>query len=165
VSPRKKPAGSSEAVATNPPPPASCRSNRACPVLGKLARAASACKPVGVAWIFDRPSGETKGETAMRSVNAGDTASAADPARRAAKKRLRSDFSIACGGWGAYVPPPTQQRTCLWPSWLRNDVKRSGNRLVAGSFDRFVNYAHRLDRWALHRGCGCDESENRPIPC
>ncbi len=22
---------------------------------------------------------------------------------------------------------PTQQRTCLWPSWLRNDVKRSGN--------------------------------------
>ena len=23
---------------------------------------------------------------------------------------------------------PTQQRTCLWPSWLRNDVKRSGNR-------------------------------------
>ncbi len=24
--------------------------------------------------------------------------------------------------------PPTQQRTCLWPSWLRNDVKRSGNR-------------------------------------
>jgi len=35
----------------------------------------------------------------------------------------------------------TQQRTCLWPSWLRNDVKRSGNRLVAGSFDRFVNYA------------------------
>ena len=35
--------------------------------------------------------------------------------------------------------PPTQQRTCLWPSWLRNDVKRSGNRMVAGSFDRFVN--------------------------
>jgi hypothetical protein len=25
------------------------------------------------------------------------------------------------------------------PLGLRNDVKRSGNRLVAGSFDRFVN--------------------------
>lgn len=33
---------------------------------------------------------------------------------------------------------PTQQRTCNQPSGLRNDVKRSGNRLVAGSFDRFA---------------------------
>src|ERR1019366_4156756 len=40
------------------------------------------------------------------------------------------------------------------PQWLRNDVKRSGNRLVAGSFDRFVNSAHRLHRWASYRGPG-----------
>jgi len=50
-----------------------------------------------------------------------------------------SRFGLAPGGPGSYVAPPTQQRTCLWPSWLRNDVKRSGNRMVAGSFDRFVN--------------------------
>ena len=37
-------------------------------------------------------------------------------------------FPIAPGGGGSYVAP-TQQRTCLWPSWLRNDVKRSGNSL------------------------------------
>jgi hypothetical protein len=47
-------------------------------------------------------------------------------------------FGLALRGEGSYLAP-TQQRTCLWPSWLRNDVKRSGNRLVAGSFDRFVN--------------------------
>ena len=48
------------------------------------------------------------------------------------------DFGLRRGGRGP-MSAPTQQRTCLWPSWLRNDVKRSGNRLVAGSFDRFVN--------------------------
>ncbi len=38
-----------------------------------------------------------------------------------------SRFRLAPGVQGSYLAP-TQQRTCLWPSWLRNDVKRSGNR-------------------------------------
>ncbi len=71
---------------------------------------------------------------------------------------------------------PTQQRTCLWPLGLRNDVKRSGSpgyvgiaavtiRLVAGSFDRFAIFARRLDRRAFHQGEAADDSESRPFPC
>ena len=46
---------------------------------------------------------------------------------------------------------PTQQRTCLWPSWLRNDVKRSGNR-----FGRwFVRPFRQLTPAALIRRASC----------
>jgi hypothetical protein len=48
--------------------------------------------------------------------------------------------------------PPRSNARASGPQWLRNDVKRSGNRLVAGSFDRFVNSVHRLERWARHKG-------------
>ena len=48
--------------------------------------------------------------------------------------------------------PPRSNARASGPQWLRNDVKRSGNRLVAGSFDRFVNSVHRLDRWTCHEG-------------
>src|SRR5580698_11351018 len=47
---------------------------------------------------------------------------------------------------------PRSNARASGPQLLRNDVKRSGNRLVAGSFDRFVNSVHRLDRWARHEG-------------
>ena len=53
-------------------------------------------------------------------------------------------FPLAWGGRGSYVHPPRSNARASGPQWLRNDVKRSGNRLVAGSFDRFVNYARRL---------------------
>ena len=46
----------------------------------------------------------------------------------------------------------TQQRTCLCPPGLRNDVKRSGNRLVAGSFDRFAIMARRLSQAGYSSG-------------
>src|SRR5664279_1762326 len=48
-----------------------------------------------------------------------------------------------------HVPLAPQK---VLPTGLRNDVKRSGNRLVAGSFDRFATYARRLQRRAHHRG-------------
>jgi hypothetical protein len=50
------------------------------------------------------------------------------------------------GGGGGLRWPSRSNARASGPLWLRNDVKRSGNRLVAGSFDRFVNYAHRLER-------------------
>jgi len=52
------------------------------------------------------------------------------------------------GGWGVLCRPSRSNARASGPLWLRNDVKRSGNRLVAGSFDRFVNYARRLERRA-----------------
>ncbi len=57
----------------------------------------------------------------------------------------------------------TQQRTCLCPPGLRNDVKRSGNRLVAGSFDRFAIIAHRLGLDAIYREATCDDTQDRPL--
>src|SRR5579863_7144601 len=60
--------------------------------------------------------------------NARGTASAA-PVGRGWERIFpaRRDFFLRQGDRGLFGPP-TQQRTCLWPSWLRNDVKRSGNR-------------------------------------
>ena len=56
---------------------------------------------------------------------------------------------------------PTQQRTCLWPLGLRNDVKRSGNPgfALAGTFVWSLvrstvssTYARRLIRRAFSQG-------------
>jgi hypothetical protein len=57
----------------------------------------------------------------------------------------RTNFLLRGGVVGPIWPLRSNARAS-GPLWLRNDVKRSGNRMVAGSFDRFVNYAHRLKR-------------------
>ena len=52
--------------------------------------------------------------------------------------QIDRDSDLRRGAEGPMWPPRSNARAS-GPEWLRNDVKRSGNRMVAGSFDRFVN--------------------------
>ncbi len=65
--------------------------------------------------------------------------------RQGVFRTIVENFLLHRGVGGLRWPSRSNARAS-GPLWLRNDVKRSGNRLVAGSFDRFVNYAHRLER-------------------
>src|SRR5215831_11931065 len=86
--------------------------------------------PSGVSrsWRWHGPSGGD------RSPNAAGTARFSNRTiYMAGMPALQAENPLALGGRGSYFGV-TQQRTCLCPEGLRNDVKRSGNRLVAGSF-------------------------------
>src|SRR5216684_3216866 len=73
--------------------------------------------------------------------------------------------------------PATQQRTCLWPFevtqrrqafWQSGSSARQRGEALVWSLVRSTVSSTPPVAWlrrALHKGAGCDDSENRPFPC